>query len=230
MVAEARSRLEPARVRDSLVVALALASGAVDAISWLGLGKVFSAFMTGNLVFVGLRIGGAAEPSVIRVLASLAAFGVGSALGARIVRRGSQPGVVWPGRVTAALAGTVVVQAAFLALWAAVGGRPSRDTAHVLIAVSALAMGIQATAVFALGVRVVFATAATGTFAVLMGDLVGWPQPPMERQRLLATLAALVIGAVIGTVLVLHARAWAAAFPVSISALVVAAAAQAFPR
>jgi uncharacterized membrane protein YoaK (UPF0700 family) len=37
------------RVRDVLLNALAVSSGAVDAISFLALGKVFSAFMTGNI-------------------------------------------------------------------------------------------------------------------------------------------------------------------------------------
>jgi uncharacterized membrane protein YoaK (UPF0700 family) len=44
--------LSPERpIRGWLLVALSAASGAVDAVSWLGLGKVFSAFMTGNLAF-----------------------------------------------------------------------------------------------------------------------------------------------------------------------------------
>jgi uncharacterized protein DUF1275 len=43
------------RFRDSLLIALTVASGAVDAISYFGLGKTFSAFITGNMVFLGIR-------------------------------------------------------------------------------------------------------------------------------------------------------------------------------
>ena len=43
-------------LRDLLLHALTVSSGAVDAISFLALGKVFSAFMTGNIAFLGLRI------------------------------------------------------------------------------------------------------------------------------------------------------------------------------
>jgi uncharacterized membrane protein YoaK (UPF0700 family) len=221
-------RLDPTRVRDALLVALSLSSGAVDALSWLVLGKVFSAFMTGNIVFLGLRAGGAAGPPVLRVLAALAAFAVGAALAARVVGRARRTDAVWPSRVTAALALTLVPHAAFLALWVAVGGHPSTDSAHVLIALSALAMGMQATAIFALGVRAVFTTAATETFAVLMGDLSGWRQPPMERWRLVTNVVGLLAGAAIGAVLVLHARAWAAVFPLAVTALVVVTAAYAF--
>ncbi len=43
-------------MRDVLLVALTVASGAVDAISYFGLGKIFSAFMTGNIVYLGFGI------------------------------------------------------------------------------------------------------------------------------------------------------------------------------
>ena len=55
------------RVRDLLLNALTVSSGAVDAISFLALGKVFSAFMTGNIAFLGLRIAGAGEPGAAPV-------------------------------------------------------------------------------------------------------------------------------------------------------------------
>src|SRR5919197_986515 len=71
------ARLDQAGVRDLLLVGLTLSTGCVDAISWLGLDKVFSAFMTGNFVFLGFTAGGAAGPSVPRVLAATAAFGTG---------------------------------------------------------------------------------------------------------------------------------------------------------
>ncbi|HYZ28898.1 MAG TPA: YoaK family protein [Thermoleophilaceae bacterium] len=227
---DALSRLDPARVRDGLLVALTLSSGAVDAISWLALGKVFSAFMTGNLVFVGLRAGGAAGPSVPRVLTALLAFAAGAAVSGRIVGRAEESGVVWPRRVTAALAAALVAQAAFLALWVSVGGRPSSGTATALIALSALAMGVQATAVFALGVRAIVTTAATGLLAVLMADLAGWRQPPAERRRLATCIVGLLAGAIVGATLVVHARSCAAAFPLVVSGLAVLTAALAFPQ
>jgi uncharacterized membrane protein YoaK (UPF0700 family) len=45
-------------IRDWLLFALTVSSGAVDAISFLALGKVFTAFMTGNLAFLGMGIAG----------------------------------------------------------------------------------------------------------------------------------------------------------------------------
>ena len=39
--------------RDVSLMALSISSGAIDAISFLVLGKVFTAFMTGNIVFLG---------------------------------------------------------------------------------------------------------------------------------------------------------------------------------
>src|SRR5260221_13070662 len=72
------------RVRDLLLNALTISSGAVDAISFLALGKVFSAFMTGNIAFLGLRVAGASAPGAVAILVSLAAFAAGGYLSPRI--------------------------------------------------------------------------------------------------------------------------------------------------
>src|ERR1700686_5700069 len=90
------------RVRDLLLSALAVSSGAVDAISFLALGKVFSAFMTGNIAFLGLRVAGAGAPGAVAILVSMAAFAVGVYLSSRIVKP-SQGSGMWPQRVTVAL-------------------------------------------------------------------------------------------------------------------------------
>jgi len=54
------------KIRDLLLGALTVSSGAIDAISFLALGKVFSAFMTGNIAFLGLRLAGASSPGPLR--------------------------------------------------------------------------------------------------------------------------------------------------------------------
>src|ERR1700692_5124771 len=73
------------RARDVLLVALTFASGAVDAISYFGLGKIFSAFMTGNLVFLGFGIAHIKGPC-FPVLVALSAFAGGPCAGLPVVR------------------------------------------------------------------------------------------------------------------------------------------------
>jgi hypothetical protein len=86
--------------------------------------------------------------------------------------------------VTVALAAGAVVQAVFCIVWLAAGGRPSSGAGDALIAISAVAMGLQTSAVFSLGVRAVFTTAATATWTALMGDLTSWSRTRGERHRL----------------------------------------------
>lgn len=219
----AKEQVDDRRVRDVLLVALTVSTGSVDAISWICLGKVFSAFMTGNLAFLGFRAGGIEGPSVPRVLAAVAAFGIGAFLAARIVEPTRHAGLMWPRRVTAVLGGVAAAHAAFLVLWLAVHGHPSTGTGHVLVAMSAFAMGMQTFAIFSLGLRATFTTAATATWALFMGDL-ATPAPRSERLRLAAVLVALFAGAVAGSLLVAHARSWAPALPLAICGLVVVAA------
>src|SRR5947199_7838620 len=89
------------RIRDLLLSALTVSSGAVDAISFLALGKVFSAFMTGNIAFLAFRVAGAGGPGAVAVLSSMVGFAVGVYVAARIVRR-SDRSEVWPRQVTVA--------------------------------------------------------------------------------------------------------------------------------
>ena len=210
-------------LRDRLLMALTFASGSVDAICYLALGKVFSAFMTGNLVFLGVRASGALGPGIITVAVALSAFCAGVFTATRIVNP-SRGSAVWPPRVTFALALSASVHASFVTLWLAVGGRPALGTADVLLAISALAMGIQTAAVFSLGVAGVFTTAATATTTVLMGDTAHWAETRPDRRRLLI-LVALVGGATAGGLLVAHARELAPLAPLTVTCAVLAVAA-----
>src|SRR6267142_2133404 len=133
--------VEP-RIRDLLLNALTVSSGAVDAISFLALGKVFSAFMTGNIAFLGLRLAGASGPGVVAIFSSMLAFAAGVFLSTQIVKHSPGPGI-WPRRVTIAVGVSVIPHAAFVAVWFATNGQPSIDVAHVLLGLWGLAMGIQ---------------------------------------------------------------------------------------
>jgi uncharacterized membrane protein YoaK (UPF0700 family) len=214
--------------RNKLLLLLTLSSGAVDAICFLGLGKVFTAFMTGNFVFLGLRIAGAPGPHVVSVIVAMCAFAVGVLLATRIVRPAGRTDV-WPRRVTLALGVTVVAQAAFAVLWLSIGGHASLIAATFLLGISGLGMGFQTAAVFSLGIQGVFTTAATATFTVLSGDSAHWSNTEPERHRLAALLIALTVGAVGGGLLMVHARDLAPLLPLCASGSVVVTAALRFP-
>jgi uncharacterized membrane protein YoaK (UPF0700 family) len=208
--------------RNRLLLLLTLSSGSIDAICYLKLGKVFTAFMTGNFVFLGLRISGSGGPHLAAVLVSLGAFGGGVHVANRFLKPIRWPDV-WPGRVTAVLGLSVVAQTAFLALWLA-SGRASQADVVVLLGISALAMGLQTAAVFSLGLQGVFTTAATATFTVLSGDTAHWANTQPERRRLAALLIALAAGAVAGGLLAQHAVSFAPILPLVASSAVVVAA------
>jgi uncharacterized membrane protein YoaK (UPF0700 family) len=212
------------RIRDSLLNALTISSGAVDAISFLVLGKVFTAFMTGNIAFFGLRVAGASDaPGLVAILASMAAFAVGVYVATRIVMS-SKGAEAWPRRVTEALAASLIPHAAFEALWFAQRGNPSSAAAHVLVGLWGLAMGMQSAAVRRLQVEGVFTTAATATIIYLAGDVANWPATGPERRRLAGVLVSLFVGATAGGLLLVHAHIYAPLLPFAITAAVVAAA------
>jgi uncharacterized membrane protein YoaK (UPF0700 family) len=228
-------RVTYVRVRDWLLAALTISSGAVDAISFLALGKIFTAFMTGNVAFLGMGIAGhPGAPRIVSVLASMAGFAGGVYLATKIIKCSSQSGayessVVWPRLTTYALGISLLPHLCFVVIWFATNGRPGDDLVPVLLAVWALAMGNQSAAVRQLNVGGIFTTAATATFIFLVGD---WannrPLTGEEHRRLRAVLVSLAIGATAGALLHIHAPVYAPVLPFVITVAVVAIAARVF--
>src|SRR5438067_7806475 len=72
-----------------LLLTLTVVTGLVDATSYLKLGHVFVANMTGNVVFLGFGIAGAGGLSVWASLTALGSFLLGSVAGGRIGARWS---------------------------------------------------------------------------------------------------------------------------------------------
>jgi uncharacterized membrane protein YoaK (UPF0700 family) len=211
------------RLRDVLLHALSASSGAVDAITFLALGKVFSAFMSGNVVFFGLRVAGATRSGGVAIFVSMTAFAVGVYLTARIVKASETSGI-WSPRVTEALGLSLIPHGVFLAVWFVSNGQPSIDVAHVLLGSWAFAMGMQSAAVRTLHVAGVLTTAATGTIIFLADDIANWSMTGTERLRLASVLVSLLVGATAGGLLLVHAHIYAPVLPFVITAAVVATA------
>src|SRR5712691_993515 len=68
--------------RDPMLLALTWAAGSVDAISYLGLGHVFTAMMTGNTVLLGLALAQGEVWAVLRSIIALVGFAAGAAVSA----------------------------------------------------------------------------------------------------------------------------------------------------
>lgn len=206
-------------IRDWLLIALTLSTGAVDAISYFGLGKVFSSFMTANLVYLGFGIANLGGPDLVPIVCALAFFTVGAYLGMRITLP-SQGHGVWPGRVSATLGLVAILEAVFLAIWMAHAGQPTIAMSNVLIALLSLAMGLQMAAIRSLGVQGVFTTVVTSTLLAFAGDFAG-SRPQAEAPRLAGVLLGLVVGAMAGGLLFTHAISYAPVLPLAVTVLVI---------
>jgi uncharacterized membrane protein YoaK (UPF0700 family) len=224
-----------------MLLALTWAAGSVDAISYLALGHVFTAMMTGNTVLLGLALAEGEALAALRSVLALIGFGAGVFAGAIIVERESNQSD-WPVPVTAALA----LETAFLAIFSAAYylSEPTRSGAmtYFLIFLLSFAMGIQSAAVRRLGVPGIATTYITGTLTSLMVDLLGWLRsiaagfpvsktteprevariPWEQRVGLLAGVVTLYgLGALIGGVLQVHSEPLAPLFPLAAVMLVV---------
>jgi uncharacterized membrane protein YoaK (UPF0700 family) len=221
-------------LRDALLVCLTFGAGAVDAISFFGLGRVFTGNMTGNLVLLGLAAGRAKGEEVARSAVSLTAFCLGVLVAVYLValisRRawGARGARAWPVGVTVVLALVVLVQAGFFAGWLTVRGHPALTFEAVLVGMSALAMGMQSDAVVTLGVAGVTTTYVTGTLTGLLRSLVVGGDDVPGRLRRAAVLVGLLVGAVVGGVLMVAARRFAPVLPLAVTVTVLSAAVWAF--
>jgi uncharacterized membrane protein YoaK (UPF0700 family) len=199
-----------------LLVGLTVVTGLVDAFSYLSLGHVFVANMTGNVVFLGFGLAGVGGISLVASLVAVLAFALGAAAGGRwSLRRAPHRGHLL---AAAAAAQTgLVVSAAVLALVAGVTGSVTR---LALVAVLAVAMGGQNAVARRLAVPDLTTTVLTLTVTGLVADAT----TSRIRLRRLVPVLAMLAGAFTGGALLrwvgLSAPLWTAAAVLSAVAVV----------
>jgi uncharacterized membrane protein YoaK (UPF0700 family) len=190
----------------ALLVGLTLLTGIVDAVSILALGRVFVANMTGNVVFVGFALAGAAGFSLIGSLAGLVGFLAGAGAGGRLIRRlGNDRARL----LAAASSFELVLVGAALAVAASSGSSLSpacRDLAAGLLAVG---LGMQNAVVRRLAVPDLTTTVLTMTLTGIAADVRHGTASPTFARRLLA-VSAMVVGAIGGAELVIRVSPTAA--------------------
>ena len=218
-------------VRDWLLVALSFSTGMYEAISFLSFGKVFTAFQTGNIVFLGVAAAGTrppAGPDPISVVVSLVAFAAGAVLAVQILKafdgdeevEDDNVFLVWPRRVSVALGVVLLVQVAFLAVW--VTTSPSSMVTYMMLGLNAFGMGLQMNAIRSLHVPGVSTTAFTATFISLVSAAATWSLTAHSVRRLTATMISLAAGAFLGDWMLGHANPYAPVVPAIVIAVVIA--------
>ncbi|HTA13115.1 MAG TPA: YoaK family protein [Solirubrobacteraceae bacterium] len=184
-----------------MMIVLTFLTGVVDAASYLRLGHVFVANMTGNVVFLGFALAGAKGLSATTSLLALASFIAGALLGGRIgARTAAHRGHVLRA-ASAAQLGLLAI-ALILALSAT---KPLGNGArYALVVAMALAMGVQNAAAQRLAVPELTTTVLTRTLTGLAsGATIAGGQGAKVGRRALA-VAAMLLGALAGGLLVLH--------------------------
>jgi uncharacterized membrane protein YoaK (UPF0700 family) len=152
--------------RYAFLLGLTGAAGALDALSFLYLGKVFTSFQSGNVLFIGMGLGQGNGGLVLRAGAALAAFFVGIVGGARLIGARLRPAATRLELVALAIEGALLL--AFAVLWLAIGNPHAHPGAReVLLALAGCAMGVQGALGLALKIPNVVTVALTATVAYL---------------------------------------------------------------
>ena len=189
--------------RDRLLLGLLMltvVTGVIDAVSFLGLGRTFTANMTGNVVLLGFAVAGAPRLSVARGGTALLAFLVGAAAGGTLGARMAGGRRRW--LVTAALVeGALLLAAAIIAVNVDADATDLPSSGYAVIVLTALSMGLQTATVRRLAVADVTTTVVTMTLAGVAADAWLAAGDNGRLGRRLAAIAALFGGAILGAFL-----------------------------
>lgn len=179
------------------MLALTFSTGVVDAVGYLGLDRVFTGNMTGNVAILGMALAGGAGLPIVGPLVALGGFLAGAGAGGRFLRRAPAG---WSPQATAVL-GTVTVLLTGVAVTLLLVGRPHGGATELVTALLGLAMGAQAAAARAIAVPEVTTVALTSTIVGLAAGPFGELGRTSGATRLLA-VALLLSGAATGALLV----------------------------
>jgi uncharacterized membrane protein YoaK (UPF0700 family) len=175
---------------------LTVVSGIIDAVSYIGLGHVFTANMTGNVLILAFAAVGTSGLSVVATSVSLGSFLLGAALAGRLASA--------PRAVSRQLVTSLMVEAVLL--WGAAGASfvlplATPAGAYSLIVMLGFAMGVRNVVIRRMGIADVSTTVLTGVLSLLAADSVIGTGTGKHWGRRLAQIVSLFAGACLGAFL-----------------------------
>jgi uncharacterized membrane protein YoaK (UPF0700 family) len=200
---------------------LTVVAGIVDAVSYLGIGHVFIALTTGNIIFLGLSLDPQAHVAPLASAEAICAFLAGVLIGGRAAAHLCHRTRLWLGV-------TLVAEACIIgcvAVLTALGVVPLHGTpSFAAIAMLGVALGLQTATIRHFGVRDLLTTVLTMAMTGVIADspIAGGRNPRVHRR--LGSIVCMMAGAAVGAVLI----RFSAAIPLGIAAALTAAAAAVF--
>jgi uncharacterized membrane protein YoaK (UPF0700 family) len=193
-----------ARQTKSLLLALLVLTfntGLIDAVSYIGLGRVFVANMTGNVVLLAFAAAGISGLSVTRALTSLSGFLIGAIIGGKLgtsLAAGSRRRLILSAGILEAV---LIFAAAASAIGFDMRSSAPAHQLYAMIVLTALSMGLRNATVRQLRVADVTTTVLTLTLTGLAADssIAGGSNPRPARRIL--SIIALFLGALFGAYL-----------------------------
>jgi uncharacterized membrane protein YoaK (UPF0700 family) len=199
-----------------LLLAMTVVTGLVDSFSYLVLGHVFVANMTGNVVFLAFALVGARGFSIPASIAALGSFGVGAAVGGRVCSNLAQ-------HRARLLSACATIQAILLAvsvvLAAASPAVVTSGYRYGLIVKLGAAMGVQNAAARKLAVPDLATTVLTMTITGMSADGPRAGKLGSKAGRRGLTVMAMFAGAVVGAAFIVHVQN---VFPVALALVLIA--------
>lgn len=178
-----------------LMLTLTFSTGVIDAVGYLGLDRVFTGNMTGNVVLLGMAVAGDTNLPSLRLALAVSCFMIGAAIAGRLLRK--QPGG-WSGWVSLNLL-VVSIGTAGIAVYVATVDVHSSDLLASLVTGGlAMVMGTQAATARHIKVAEITTVVVTSTITGLAADswLAGGKGKHWARRTLAITLIGL--GALVG--------------------------------
>lgn len=197
MIARLRS-LPADRLHLWLMLALTFSAGINDAVGFLGLDRVFTGNMTGNVVILGMGVAGGEDLPVLGPALALAGFMAGAALAGRALRRATTS---WTRATTVLFAIVAVLMFALAVVLFVVGEDPEQQVRVTATTTAAVAMGVQAATARHVAVPEVSTVVVTSTIIGFAADSVFGNGRHHHGWRRFLAVSLIVLGAAAGTLM-----------------------------
>jgi uncharacterized membrane protein YoaK (UPF0700 family) len=201
------------------LLGMTVVTGLVDAVSFLSLGHVFTANMTGNIVLLAFASTGVPQVSLARSITALLGFIAGATVGGRIMAGANAAVQLRAASSVFALEILFLAAATLVALGYSVDSSPHLLRLYAMIAFTAIAMGMRNAALRKLAVPDLTTTVLTLTITGLAADssLARGTNPRLQRR--IAAVVAMFAGAALGSITLRHSIFMALAVSVGLSSL-----------